>query len=249
MTAAALSAGALVESVYVAADAKGSDAVRSIALEALERGARVFELEPGLMERVADTVTPQPICAVVAMADASLETALCTAEPGGERSVLVCVDVRDPGNLGAVVRSAAAAGVAAVVCCDGCADLYSPKAVRASAGAIFSVPVVKGGDVRHVLGSLHLAGFTVVGTSAREGTSYLEAQIAGDIAVVLGNEASGLPGDLAGELDAVLTIPMAADSESLNVAMTAAVLSFELARRRAVARSPGVGAGPPAPVA
>jgi len=234
VVAAALDAGVPIESVYLAAEGRTSGAVEDLAGRAFERGARVFELGPGLMERVADTVSPQPICAVVQMNDRPLADLLLPSgdRPGEGRVILVCVDVRDPGNLGAVLRSAAAAGTAGVVCCDGCADVFNPKAVRASAGAVFHVPVARGGDAGTVLPSFREAGWRLLGTSARAGTSYLEADLAGDVALVLGNEASGLPGELDALMDGVVTVPMATASESLNVAMTATILVFEIARRR-----------------
>lgn len=241
VVAAALEAGVAVESVFLAAEGKGTTAVEQLAARAYERGARVFELGPGLMDRVADTVSPQPICAIVPIEDRPLEAVLARPEiqPGSTaagaaraaRALLVCADVRDPGNLGAVLRSAAAAGISAVVCCDGCADPYNPKAVRASAGAIFHVPVVRGGGVEAVLTAVKAAGFRVLGTSSHTGADYLDADLDGDVAVVLGNEASGLGPELATYLDGTLTIPMTAACESLNVAMTATILAFEIARR------------------
>jgi TrmH family RNA methyltransferase len=242
---AALEAGAPVEAVFVAAGGAEQESVSRLAAEAMRQGIRLFELAPGVMDRVADTVTPQPVCAIVAVADAPIESLSANwRDAGGEsareqppsggptagRVVLVCIDVRDPGNLGAIVRSAGASGATAVVCCGSSVDPYNPKAVRASAGVIFRLPIVRAGT-EDVLFELSRGGFRLVGTSPAGGTDYLEADLAGDIAVLVGNEASGLPADLVARLDATVTIPMA-HAESLNVAMTATILSFEAARRR-----------------
>ena len=97
--------------------------------QALGAGVRVYQLGPGVMERVADTVTPQPLLAVVAFVDVGLDAL------AGASLVVVCADVRDPGNAGTVLRSAEAAGADGVICCDGSVDVYNPKTVRASAGA------------------------------------------------------------------------------------------------------------------
>jgi TrmH family RNA methyltransferase len=189
------------------------------------------------MGRVADTVTPQPVCAVLAAVDVTLESLLDRSADGDEttpslsrRLWLVCVDVRDPGNLGSILRVAAAASVAAVIVCAGSVDPYNPKAVRASAGAIFQVPFVKAPDAPSTLAALRAAGCRLFGTTAEGGTNYLQIDFEGDVALVLGNEASGLPGELETALDGWITIPMATGTESLNVAMTAAVLCFEAAR-------------------
>ena len=103
---------------------------------ACDAGAAVFELAAGVMESVADAVTPQPVCAVLPVVDVAIDAL------ASDGVVVVAVDVRDPGNAGTLVRSAAAAGARGVVFCDGCVELYNPKTVRATAGALFRLPVV-----------------------------------------------------------------------------------------------------------
>jgi TrmH family RNA methyltransferase len=240
----AMRSGRPIETVFVATEGSGDAIVEELASEAGRAGARVFHLGPGVMERVSDTVTPQPVCAVLATVDLSLESLLDRPQGPGEQDTheaasqsagrlwLVCVDVRDPGNLGSILRVAAAAGVAGVIVCAGSVDPYNPKAVRASAGAIFQVPLVKAGDASSTLAALASGGCRLLGTAAQAGKDYLDADFGGDVALVLGNEAAGLPDYLGEVLDESVTIPMAAGTESLNVAMTAAVLCFEAARRR-----------------
>ncbi len=199
-------------------------------------GARIFDLAPGVMERVAATVTPQPLCAVVPAVDIPLSLLVegqVVAQSGDSRCLLVCVDVRDPGNLGAIFRIAGASGAGGVVVCAGSVDIYNPKAVRASAGALFNVPLVKGDEPLTVLAGLRQAGYRLTGTRATGGTDYRDADLGGRLALVLGNEGSGLPEALDSLLDGTVTIAMAEASESLNVAMAAAVLCFEARRRSA----------------
>lgn len=233
---AALDAKAPVEGLYLAAGWRDSPAVSELVARAASAGIRADELGPGVMERVADTVTPQLVCAVVAI------TARTLNDLPARGLVLVCVDVRDPGNLGAIVRSAAAAGVDAVVCCSGSVDPYNPKAVRASAGALFQVPVVADVAPEQAIERLAALGYRCVATVAHGGVDYAAADWSGPVAVVLGNEASGLTDKLVARADGAVTIPMAPETESLNVAMTAAVLAFEAARQRREA-------GPSAPAA
>lgn len=183
------------------------------------------------MEKVADTVTPQPICAVVPTLDVGLGE-LLAAPSATERLLVVCAGVRDPGNLGAVMRSAAAAGADGLVCCERTADPYNPKVVRASAGAIFELPLVIAGGAATVASELSAAGFRSFATTAEGGTDYGLADLSGDVALVLGNEANGLPDELASVFDGRLTIPMLGRAESLNVAMTATIICHEIARRR-----------------
>jgi TrmH family RNA methyltransferase len=204
--------------------APGAD--EHVVQRAIETGARRHDLAAGVMERVSDTVTPQPLAAIVAMTDVELD-ALRTAE-----FIVVCVDVRDPGNLGTVFRVAEGSGAGGVICCEGSVDAFSPKTVRASAGSLFHVPVVAGGEPLEVLDRMGRWDVRRVGTDAHGGTPYDSVDLSTPTALVLGNEAHGLPDALAPELDATVSIPMVGRTESLNVGMAAAVLCFERARQR-----------------
>ncbi|HTX63476.1 MAG TPA: RNA methyltransferase [Acidimicrobiales bacterium] len=231
-------AGAVPESLYVAVDASGgpgsadasegvtegnvvgTDEVVRLAVAA---GSRIYELAPGVIGRVASTVTPQPLLAVFPMPDER-------KVPAGAQLVVVMADVRDPGNAGTVLRTADAAGVGAVVVCGGAVDPYNPKTVRASAGSIFHVPIVLGGDPASVLDALGAAGFRRLGAVVRGGEDYASVDWCVPTALVLGNEAWGLPAGF--ELDGLVGIPMEGRAESLNVGMACAVLCFEALRQR-----------------
>ncbi|HVB05749.1 MAG TPA: RNA methyltransferase [Acidimicrobiales bacterium] len=191
-----------------------------------------------MIERVADTVTPQPLLSVVGMVDVAL------AEVVGLPLTLVLVDVRDPGNVGAILRSADAAGVSAVIGAAGSGDCYNPKAVRASAGSIFHLPIVWGTPAGELLDALQAAGVSCVATAATGGTDYAAATLEGPLALLLGNEANGLDPQLAARCDQAVTVPIAGGAESLNVAMAATVLCFELARRRRGGDAPGFSMSP-----
>jgi len=210
--------------VYIGALAGGAPpaAVR----RAWEAGIRVFDLAPGVLERVSDTVTPQPVLAVVTSTVSTID------ELRGDGPVVVCVDIRDPGNLGTVLRSAEAAGAAGVVCCDGTVDVYNPKCVRASAGAVFHVPIVTGGAPHEHLVALGAAGRLRLGAAGGRGSAYTDAPLGGPVVLVLGNEANGLGAALDDDLDGFVHIPMDGRAESVNVGMACAVLCFEAARQR-----------------
>jgi TrmH family RNA methyltransferase len=223
----ALDAGAEIEAVFVGADESGpAPAVADAIGRARDRGVRIYELGAGVVEKVADTATPQPLLAVVRTPQATLGD-LDTAT-----FVVVCVDVRDPGNAGAVIRSADAAGADGVVCCAGTVDPFNPKTVRASAGSVLHLPVVAGGEPSDVLDALAGAGLRALAAVAHGGTPYTDVDLLGPLALVFGNEAAGLPDEIGGRLDAEVTIPMAGRAESLNVSMAAAVLCFEVHRAR-----------------
>ncbi len=186
-------------------------------------GAPVHLLDAATLERVASTVSPQPHLAVVGI---PAVVALATVTDGW---VLVAERVQDPGNLGTMIRSAVAAGAAAVVTTSGTVDPYSPKVVRASAGALFSVPCIEVDSLDVVSAS----GLRLVGTSSHDRPGCVDHDafnFTGRIALVMGNEAAGLDADA--PIDAWVTIRHAGPVESLNVAMATTVLSFEIARQR-----------------
>jgi TrmH family RNA methyltransferase len=212
--------------VFVDDRARSHPEAMAVLDRALAQGARVFDLAPGVLERVADTVAPQPVLAVVGMPTATLE------ELAGTTFVVVCVDVRDPGNVGAVIRVAHAAGADAVVCSEGTVDPFNPKTVRASAGSVLHIPIVMAGDAGEVLDALDGHRLRRLAAVSKGGTPYTEVDLTSAFALVLGNEASGLPPLIEERLDARLTIPMGGGAESLNVSTAAAVLCFEAARRR-----------------
>ena len=218
----AIASGADIESVYVA-----TDAPQSVIQLAHETKQRIYFLGPGVLARVADATTPQPIAAIVAMCDVRLSS-LTDA-----KTVAVLVDVRDPGNAGTTLRSVEAAGGGAVVVCKGSVDVYNPKTVRSSAGSIFHIRFVRGVEPAAALESLHNNGFKVFGTSITNGERYDQVDLSGKVAIVLGNEANGLSAGLDDAFDAQLSIPIHGHSESLNVGMAMTVLAFEAARQRA----------------
>jgi TrmH family RNA methyltransferase len=198
--------------------------------DAARAGARVHLVAPDVLARASDTVTPQGVAAIARSFEVPLDEAITAASVGP--LALVLVDVNDPGNAGTLVRTAEAAGAAAVLFCGSSVDPSNPKCVRASAGAVFHVPVASGGEAVPVLERLGRAGITSAATVVRDGTPYDDADLGGPLALVLGSEAHGLADPVVDAVDLRLTIPMAGRSESLNVAMAGAVVAFEALRQR-----------------
>ncbi len=236
MTRTAARLGQREPSRHLPTDWLGSpDRLALLLQRCFDAGARLFELEPGVLARVAGTVTPQPVMAVVETPTFRLDDILAGLDKSGAHPglVVVCADVRDPGNAGTVVRSAWAAGADAVVACQGTVDLWNPKAVRASAGAILHLPVVAAGSTVFVLEQLGARGLRRLGTVREGGVDYATQDLTVPSAVVLGNEAAGLAVPaLQPYLDELVSIPMPGGAESLNVGTAAAVLCFEAVRQR-----------------
>ncbi len=144
--------------------------------------------------------------------------------------LLVAWGVQDPGNLGGLLRVTAAAGGSGVLAVEGCADLYNPKAVRASGGALFHLPAASRLPGPALLEGLAVAGYTRVGAVARGGARYDSLEWGLPMAVVVGGEAAGIPEPAVTAMEQRVSIPMAADMESLNVLSAATLLLYEASR-------------------
>jgi TrmH family RNA methyltransferase len=179
---------------------------------------------------ISDTVNPQGLVAVCRFLDTPLDAVLA-ARP---RLVAVLANVRDPGNAGTVLRCADAAGADAVVLTDASVDLYNPKAVRASAGSLFHLPVAVGVPVAAAVAGLRGAGLRVLAADgAGDGdldTELDEGRMGAPSAWVFGNEAWGLPEETRALADAVVRVPIHGRAESLNLATAAAVCLYASAR-------------------
>lgn len=222
LLAEALNAGVAIETVVFARGAP-MDLVK----QAADGGARIVEAEVGVIERVADVVTAQPLLAIAKQSSCDLD------DLAGATFLVVAVQITDPGNLGTIVRGARAAGAGGVVCLANCVDLYSPKVVRSTAGSMFHIPVaVLGGNPVDTMVRLGQQGMRLVGAVASGGDDLYYVDLRQPVAVFIGNEAHGLPAEVEDRLDQRITIPMEADTESLNAAMAATVISFETARQR-----------------
>jgi TrmH family RNA methyltransferase len=231
LVADALRRGYPLEAVYLGTNA--GTAFASLVDVPRRAGVPVAELKEGVLEKLGTTRTPQPVLAV-----APMPPPVPVERMTGPGPVLVLVDVADPGNLGTLLRSVEAAAGAGVVCCGSTVDPFNPKVVRASAGSVFAVAIADGRagarDPAVVLDALGRAGRRRLGaTTGGEPASGLD--MTAPVALVLGNEAHGLPEGLRDRLDGSIAVPMAGAGESLNVAMAGTVLVFEAARQRAAA--------------
>jgi TrmH family RNA methyltransferase len=213
-----------IEKVFVSTEADGSADVFEAARSAR---VQVVETSGGVAASLSDSVTPQGIVAVMRAPAADLPSM-----PQDADLVVVLAEVRDPGNAGTLVRAAVAAGAGAVVFGAGSVDPLGPKTVRAAAGTLFSVRLIRNVDVREALDHLRAAGFTVVGADARATVSPEEVDLTSKVALVLGNEAWGLPDGIADLVDVTVGIPMPGPAESLNVGIAGSILLFEAVRQR-----------------
>jgi TrmH family RNA methyltransferase len=173
---------------------------------------------------LSETVTPQGLVAVCALRDVPAG-ALVAAPP---RLSVALAELADPGNAGTVLRTADACGAGAVVFGAGSADPFGGKAVRSSAGSLFHVDVVRGADLPSLLPCLRDAGVTVLAADGggEAALDELHAELSGPVMWLFGNEARGVPAELAALADARVRIPMRGRAESLNLAAAAAICLY-----------------------
>jgi len=226
LVAEAVAAGWQCEAQFVSAEADG------IIQPGVDGAGELFVLAENVFDRIASTEAPQNPLAIVRMRDHGPVADLLAAA-----SFVVVLDrVGDPGNLGTILRSAEAAGADLVVLTPGSVDPYNPKVVRSSAGALFHVPVVEATVEDVASAGLVTIGTTSHDTPGRTVTAHTDADLSGRVAIVMGNEAAGLPADWTDEVGPIrrwMSIAHQGRSESLNVAMATTVLVFEAARQRA----------------
>lgn len=193
---------------------------------ALLGDAPVTLVDDRALAGLSDSVSPAGLVAVCDFLDVALPDAL------DGRLVAICADVRDPGNAGTVIRTADAAGAAGVVLAGDAVDLYNPKTVRASVGSAFHLPIAIERDPAAAVRAAQAAGLTVLAADGGGEVDLFAADdlLAGPTAWLFGNEAWGLPAELAALADHRVSIPILGRAESLNLATAAAVCLYASAR-------------------
>ncbi|GAA2988970.1 TrmH family RNA methyltransferase [Microbacterium terrae] len=193
---------------------------------ARDAGIEIEYATESVIGALADTVTPQGIVAVARQAPTSLRDVFA-ASP---RLVAICEEVRDPGNLGTIIRAADAAGADAVVLTGRTVDPYNPKVVRATTGSLFHLPVAVGVDLATAVDRAHAAGVRVIAADVGGG-DFLASRhlLAEPTAWLFGNEARGLEDSAIALADTTLRLPIFGRAESLNLATAASVCLYETA--------------------
>lgn len=222
----AIRSGVLVDRIFLADDRAAPDW--------LPARVEVIEVDGEVLRSAVDTLSPQGIAALVRPPEWSLAD---VCRPADSPLVLVAAGLQDPGNLGTLVRSAEAFGAACVLTTAGTVSIWNSKALRASAGSAFRVPVVRlsAGDLI-ALQREGLRLLAAVAGDSRSGSSPTpapQADLTGACALMVGNEGSGLGDDWLRLADASVTIPMPGPVESLNAAIAGSLLLYEAARQRA----------------
>lgn len=185
-------------------------------------------LTDNVFSHVSDTKTPQGILCVVKQKKQELQTLLNLENP----HFMVLDNLQDPGNLGTIVRTAEGAGVDAVFMSKDCVDIYNPKTIRSTMGSIYRMPFLYVEDVLEFMELLKKNGITTYAAHLEGKHTYDEEDYKSGTAILIGNEGNGLRPEISGKADVWVRIPMAGKVESLNAAIAASILMFEVSRQR-----------------
>jgi len=235
----ALKVPGVVESLFL----RWSNARDNVDLVELARagGVPVYGVSEQNLATMSDTVTPQGVIAVCEEVDISLSELMGTkrknpAVPKKKSKhqrrdvslVVICAQIRDPGNAGTVIRCADAFGADAVILSSDSVEVYNPKVVRASVGSLFHLPIVRDVPLEQAIGACRAAGMQILATDGDAGTDLtdLEADLGGPTAWVMGNEAWGLPSESLELADHTVAVPIYGQAESLNLATAAAICLY-----------------------
>jgi len=221
LIADALAAGVRIDTLLT--DGRRSAVVR----QARDAGADVIHGTTAVLEAASPVRTPSGVVAIAEWRPAPIESVF-TRMPA---LVIGLVGVQDPGNVGSVIRATHALGATGVLALDGTANPTGWKALRGSTGSVFHVPLGRG-SLTEACAEARAGGVRVAATVSAGGESIEQADLAGPILVLLGNEGAGLSSDAVERADVRLTIPMRPDANSLNVAIAAALVLFEARRQR-----------------
>jgi TrmH family RNA methyltransferase len=223
----ALRAGLRMRAVVFSESALKDGARGAKLLPQIGSHAEMISVPDAVFASAVATETPQGVAALVKLKQFSLDDALRGKDP----LIVVAAGLQDPGNLGTVLRSAEAFGASGLLWAEKTVSPYNAKAIRASAGSVFRLPIVTV-ELSAAIATLREHGVRLLATSSHKGTALDEADLRGAAAIFIGNEGAGLPKHTIGEMDATIAIPHSERVESLNAGIAASIVLYEASRQR-----------------
>lgn len=221
----ALRSGASLELLLYTQDAFAVSEIKEVISEAQKRGVSNLRVTTAVLKSLADTVTPQGVLAVAHRPVTSI--------PLGRAKVLLLLDkVRDPGNVGTIIRTADATGADGVILARETADPYSPKVLRSTMGSIFHLPIQVDAEPHSLVADLKKRGFRIFIAEPRAKRSYTQIKYSRRFLLAVGNEARGVRKSLRPLADELIRVPIRGRAESLNVSMATGIILYEALRQR-----------------
>jgi TrmH family RNA methyltransferase len=196
--------------------------------KAQEAAIDTYIVNDKLFADISELDTPQGAIAVLYKQEHDLEKVLFK----DKYNIIILDEVRDPGNVGTIIRTADACGLDAVFLSKGCVDLYNSKTIRATMGSMFHIPVITEVDILKLIDVLKSSSAIVLGADPHSSRSCIAAEVHSKTAIVIGNEAKGMRAEVKEAVTQNISIPMPGKAESLNAGIAAAILMYEFAVRR-----------------
>jgi TrmH family RNA methyltransferase len=216
------------ESVLLTSSFQNSSSGKKLLQKFERRNVKTLPVKPEIIKKLSDTITPQGIIAVVKIKEFSLN------ELWSESSnIILALDaIRDPGNVGTLIRTADAFGIDGVILSLDTVELYNPKVIRSTMGSIFHLPIFHEVDLEKTIPQLKRQNFKIYGTDVKEGKDLDKLEYSGKICLLIGNEAEGLNKNLLDLSDEIIRIPIFGRAESLNASVAGGILLYEITKRK-----------------
>ncbi len=215
-----------IEFVLFARSFQDSTAGKELLREFQRRNVRSIPVKSEVLKKLSDTVTPQGIICVVKIKKFSWEQVWSKSS-----STLLALDeIRDPGNVGTLIRTADAFGIDGVILSTETVELYNPKVVRSTMGSIFHLPIFDEVDLEETILELKKRHFRIYGTDSKEGQNFDQLDYSTRVCLLIGSEAKGLSRTLSRLSDAIIKIPTCGKAESLNASVASGILLYEIAK-------------------
>lgn len=229
----------IAEGIKMFEEAKDNGLVKAYVSESFFNSPKVREkdyfadveyeiVEDMIFRSISDTVTPQGIIAVVSLPRYDLEKIISNIDA----NLLILEDIRDPGNLGTIVRTAEGAGITGIIISRESVDIYNPKVIRSTMGSIYRMPFVYVEDILDTVEKIKKKGIIVYAAHLNGKNDYDKENYKCRCGMMIGNEANGLSDRIVSKADCLVKIPMAGKVESLNAGVAAAIMMYEMARQR-----------------
>ncbi len=217
----------LLDRIYISEDFQADPEVK-----AWLKGKDREVVSSKVFKALSMTQTPQGILAVVKMHQPSPETLLSSGS-----SFLILETLQDPGNLGTILRTAEGAGMDGIFMNKTCVDIYNPKVVRSTMGSLYRMPFVYVDDLHGLMSKMKSRGIRLYAAHLKGKNNYYDEDLSRPCAFLIGNEANGLSDETAAMADVYVKIPMSGQVESLNAAMAAGILMYEMRRQKVTIQS------------